>query len=204
MDNQTLDTLGLTLIACCIIPFMLITVATVWTLRYGRAYIIPDFADMQADFLKLKNKYPHEADSKLAQRIINKQARRSGVIGALTSVGGIFILPFGLALDMYSSARIQNTMLQFLAWVYAPSTNASSSLALLDALKLQSNQTAQNLAIAGTHRLSRGIYRRVMVEVAEKSFAKLIPIIGLAFGYGVNYFATRGMGEAVRRYYENR
>lgn len=203
MGNEILNAVGLYLLLCCVLPFVIMSVVAIWTLRYGRAYLTPNFADMQADFVKLKAKHPRESDADLAQRIINKQARRSGVVGALTSVGGLFILPFGLAIDMYSSARIQNTMLQFLAWVYEPPAQ-SDSIELVDALRLQASGTAQTLAVASGQRLSRVIYRRIMVQVAEKSFAKIVPIIGLGIGYAVNYFATQSMGKAVRYYYENK
>ena len=202
MDNQTLYILGISL-ACCILPFLLITLATAWMLRSGRVYITPNMEDMRNDFLKLKNKYPRESDVQLAQRIINKQARRAGVIGALTSVGGFFVLPFGLAIDMYASSHTQNAMFQFLAWVYE-TPSSTKSLAMTDGLKLQTQYAAQNLVGVGGQGLNRRIYRKILVEVAEKSLAKIIPVIGLALGYGVNYFSMRSMGEAVRRYYENR
>ncbi len=203
MDTQTIYFAIGIMVACSVLPILVVSFFTVWLIVYGRKYVTPNIDEMRADFLKLRNKHPHESNAELAQRIINKQARRTGVIGALTSVGGIFVLPFGLTIDMYASTRIQNTMVQFLAWVYeTPQT--STALALPDALKLQVTHAAQNMAVSSGHRLSRGLYRRVMVEVAEKSFAKLIPIVGLVLGYAVNYFTTRGMGEAVRRYYARR
>lgn len=201
MDTQTIYSALIIMVACSVLPILVVSFFTVWLIVYGRKYVTPDVEDMRADFIKLRNKHPNASNSQLAQRIINKQARRTGVIGAITSVGGIFVLPFGLTIDMYASTRIQNTMLQFLAWVYE-TPNTSTAVALPDAFKLQATHAAQNIVVSSGHRLSRGIYRRVMVQVAEKSFAKLIPVIGLALGYAVNYFTTRSMGAAVRRYYE--
>lgn len=201
MTDYFLEGSMLTLVALlCLLPFVLISVASIWAIRKGNRFIAPDIDDVRAEFNDLKQKYPDASTETLANRVIRKQAVRSGVVGGLTGIGGIFLLPFGLAIDVYSSARIQATMLQFLAWVYEGEQH-SDALSLEQALKLQATNTAKQVAVAGGQRLGRSVYRRIMVVVAEKAFAKLVPIVGLAIGFGVNYALTRAMGETARNYY---
>lgn len=194
------DNLLVLLVLCCLIPFILIVIVSVWAIRQGNRFIAPEIDEVRADFNQLKQKYPDASTETLAGRIIHKQAMRSGIVGGITSVGGIFLLPIGLAVDMYSSAKIQATMLQFLAWVYE-GERTTDALSLENALRLQASNTAKQVAVASGQRISSSVSRRIMVVVAEKAFAKLVPIVGLVLGFGVNYATTRAMGEVARKYY---
>ncbi|MCI0712977.1 MAG: EcsC family protein [Chloroflexi bacterium] len=194
------DNILILLVLCCLFPFVIIVMLSVWAIRQGNRFIVPEIDEVRAEFNQLKQKYPDASTETLAGRVIRKQALRSAIVGGITSVGGIFLLPIGLAVDMYSSARIQATMLQFLAWAYE-GERTTDTLSLEKALRLQASNTAKQVAIASGQRISTSVSRRIMVIVAEKSFAKLIPLLGAVLGFGLNYATTRAMGEVARKYY---
>ncbi len=54
-------------------------------------------------------------------RVINDQAFKAGLIGALTGIGGILTLPIAIPVDFALSAKIQAATIHFIAQTYAPS-----------------------------------------------------------------------------------
>ena len=134
--------------------------------------------------------------------IVGRQARRCGLIGAITSVGGVFTLPFGLTIDLFTTARIQNEMLYFIASVYQPPGVDMEALDIREALGLRLNATGQAMVVEGGQRLSRYAIRELTVLLVEKTIAKVIPGLGLMIGFLVNYLTTQAMGRLVALWYE--
>ena len=190
-------------LACCVIPFILITLAAVWVARNAPRIVQPDQADLRRSFEALKAKRKNATTQELVNAIIARQSLRSGVIGAITSVGGLPTLPIALPIDLYTTARIQSAMLQFIAWAYQPTmpNSPQNALDLAEAAALRAGIAPNDLLLAGGQRLTRYAIRQIIVNVVEKSFAKLIPGIGLFIGFFVNYTVTRGLGYVAARYY---
>ncbi|MFN8527551.1 MAG: hypothetical protein U0670_02955 [Anaerolineae bacterium] len=195
---------------CCAIPFIILLVVGFWVVRNAPHVIEPDMDDMRRSYDQLRAKHANLTTDQLVERIIGRQALRSGVIGAITSVGGLPELPLGLAVDLYTSARIQTTMLHFIAWAYQPApgtitpTGSNKILDLSEALALQMGTSTDELLVVGGQQLSRYAARKLIEVVLEKSIAKVIPGLGLIIGFGVNYSITRGMGFIAARYYAAR
>lgn len=184
---------------CCIIPALLLTAGAIFVIRRGQQLITPDIGELQERFARLKAQNPNAAPGVLVQKIIQQQAVRSGVIGAITSVGGLPVLPFGLTADVYATARLHNATLHFIAWAYGADTEAEV-LKLNDALALRTSNVT-NAIVSYAPGMAQRVYREIMMMVLQKSFAKVIPGIGLFIGFIVNYAIAQGIGRAAARWY---
>ncbi len=199
MDNTNwlLVSLGL----CCVLPFIALLLLSLWAIQNAPRLIQPDTAQLQQRFNHLKAANASLSDDDLVTRIINRQALRSGIIGAITSVGGLPLLPIGLAIDLYSSARIQTDTLHFIAQVYSQKGKPQRVLKLDEALALRVGQTSTDLLVQGGQRVSGYLARRITLMVVEKTIVKVIPGIGLIIGFAVNYAITQGMMRLAARWY---
>ncbi|MDX2160908.1 MAG: hypothetical protein SF162_06245 [bacterium] len=195
-------------LVCCAIPFVIVALFAVWLVRAAPRLMRADEESMRQGFARLRAQYPNATTSQLVQRIIARESLKSGLIGAITSVGGLPTLPIALPIDLITTVRIQSAMLQFIAWAYQPTAPANgesgSLIDLSEALALRMGVAPGDLILAGGQRLTRYATRQLLVHVVEKSFAKLIPGIGLIIGFAVNYSITRGMGVVAARWYEMR
>lgn len=199
MDNQQwVLLLGL----CCVLPVIGIVILSVWVMRRGQRIITPEIEDLQRDFDKLKAKNPNLTTDQLVNKIIQQQAFRAGLIGAITSVGGILALPLGLVIDLYTTSRIQNATLFFIAQAFASSAGERLPLLNLnEALALRFEDRMRNFLIERGSVAAQRVYRRLMLILVEKTFAKLIPGIGLIIGFIVNYSIARGISQLAAAYY---
>jgi hypothetical protein len=202
MDNSLIQNTPLMLFLCCVVPFVVLLIASVWVIRNAPRLLQPDMAQIRASYEKLKATQGDVPPEQLINRIIHRQALRTGLIGALTSVGGIFTLPIALPIDLLTSARQQSEMLHFIAWAHkGESWSQADVLNLPQALSLRLNTTGSELLVEGGQRVSQYVLRRVALLVAEKSFAKLIPGFGLIIGFAVNYITTQALGRIAARWY---
>ena len=193
---------GLILLLCCVAPFVILLIASVWAIQNAPRLLQPDMAQIRANYEKLRATQKDVTPETLINRIIHRQALRSGLVGALTSVGGIFTLPLALPIDLFTTARQQTEMLHFIAWAYkGDSWEQADVLNLPQALSLRLNTTGSDLLVEGGQRVSRYILRRLALLIAEKSFAKLIPGIGLIIGFAINYITTQALGRIASRWY---
>jgi hypothetical protein len=186
---------------CCVIPFVALLLASLWVIRNAANWIQPDTAQLQRGYEKLKAANASATDDQLVSTIIQRQALRSGIIGAITSVGGLPALPFGLTIDLYTTARIQSETLYFIAQVYSREGAPQRVLKLDEALVMRLGKGGSQLLVEGGQRLTAYLTRRLLVVVAEKTAAKLIPGIGLIIGFAVNYLMVQGMGRLAARWY---
>jgi hypothetical protein len=203
------------LAVCCVLPVLVLLLLSIVVIRTGQRWVTPDEGELRARFEKLRAQNPSFSTDQLVRSVIHQQAVRAGVIGAITSVGGLFLLPLGLIFDLYTSARIQTTMLHFIAWAYAASLPQGGTgqggagrtvniLGLNEALVLRAEEQAQQFVLERSSVLAGRLYRRVMLIIVEKTFAKLIPGIGLLVGFIVNYTIARGIGQVAAGWYSGR
>lgn len=189
---------------CCVIPFVALLLASLWVIRNAANWIQPDTAQLQNNYEKWKAANASATDDELVNKIIQRQALRSGIIGAITSVGGLPALPFGLTIDLYTSARIQSETLYFIAQVYSREGARQQVLKLDEALALRLGAGGNALLVEGGQRLGAYLIRRLVVIVTEKTAAKVIPGIGLIIGFAVNYLMMQGMGRLAARWHKGR
>ena len=177
---------------CCVLPSLILCGIAIFAVIRGSQAINETSAALQQRFDAMQAAHADRPRDAFVQQIIQRQAFKSGIVGALTSVGGLPILPFGLALDLYSTSRIQNELLSFIALAYSTNAGAPQPLQIADVYKI-SGLSGQAVA-ATTQQFSGFVFRRIMLIVAEKAAAKLVPVIGLVVGFAVNYFTMRGAG----------
>ncbi len=203
MDNNNWLVLGA---LCCVVPTLALLVASAWVIRNGQRFLTPDTEDLHRGFERLKSQNPQASPDELVNKIIRRQAIRSGIIGAVTSVGGLPLLPFGMTIDLYASARIQNSTLHFIAWALNPqgATATTPILSLAQTLKLGEGGQLDEMLSNQTQVWGLGLSRRLVTMVTEKAFAKLIPGLGLVIGFIVNYAITRGISQLAVRWYQGR
>jgi hypothetical protein len=187
---------------CCVVPFVALLLASLWVIRNAANWIQPDTAHLQSRYAKLKAANASATDDQLVNKIIQQQALRSGIIGAITSVGGLPALPFGLTIDLYTSARIQSETLYFIAQVYSREGARQQVLKLDEALRLRLGAGGNALLVEGGQRLGAYLIRRLVVIITEKTAAKVIPGIGLIIGFAVNYLMMQGMGRLAARWHK--
>jgi hypothetical protein len=192
------------LVLCCIVPAVVLALVSVAVLRQGQKFLTPDVGDLQKRFAALRAKYPDTAPEKFIHQVIHRQALRSGIIGALTSVGGVWVLPLGLVIDLYASARNQAATMHFLAWANGIRDEDRilkiGEMLALRGLEDRLNVTPEVLMGWQTRFASR-VYGEIAAQVLQKSFAKLIPGLGLLIGFVVNYISARLFASAAQTYY---
>jgi|GEM_PF-518380 len=201
---QDLNLLQLVLL-CCVLPFFVFLALTLYVVWRGLRFITPSLPVLQKRFDKLQQQNPNATTGQLVRKVVNQQAWRAGFMGAITSVGGLPFLPLGLALDLFTSARIQSTMLHFIAWAHGKQAE-SQVLDLRQGMVVRrlSNFVTPDRMVQATDNASGYVIQQIIRSVAEKSFAKLIPGFGLVIGFGVNYLAAQAMGRAADQYYQGR
>jgi hypothetical protein len=191
--------LGWLLVGCCVIPVLVLTAFFVVLIRNSQRWLTPDENQLRADYERMRAEHPNANPQQFVNRIIHRQAVRSGLVGAITSVGGLPLLPIGLIIDMYSTTRIQSATLHFIGWALGARSDAEI-LNLSDSLVLR-QEDVTNFVLARAPGLGQRLSRQILELLAEKAFAKLIPGLGLIIGFAVNYFVTRGISRVAAEYY---
>jgi hypothetical protein len=204
MQIDTAQLFLLSLVLCCIAPTIVLAVVSVLALRQGQRLLTPELSDLQRRFDHLRAQHPQTTPEAFVRQIIHRQALRSGIIGALTSVGGVWVLPFGLAIDLYASARNQAATMHFLAWANGI-RDEDRVLKIGEMLALRGLEDKINIPpetlMNWQSRFANRVYGEIAVQILQKSFAKLIPGLGLIVGFAVNYISARLFAAAAHTYY---
>lgn len=187
----------LLLVFCCLVPGVLAVIGAFFAFRGGRRVLndiaTPDPAKLKADFDRKRAENPSISREQLVQKIIADQAMKSGLVGALTGLGGFITLPITLPLDLYATTKIQGSMVSFIAYAYG-----KEQLSELE-------QTATSyLIMTGSRQLgemSLTAVVNVLTRLMGKTLSKFIPVFGAITSFGINYLFTQAIGRvAVERY----
>lgn len=192
------------LLLCCVLPTLVMVGLMVWVVYRGAKLLQPEEGELLRRFDQLKAASPGLNEDELVNKIIQRQAMRAGIVGALTSVGGLPFLPIGLPIDLITTTRLQAETLHFIAWAYGNRGDTQHVLDLNQALALRFGVSAHDMVVMGSQQVSQRVVRRLLVMVAEKAAAKLVPFIGLAIGFAVNYTLARGTSYLAARWYKSR
>ncbi len=192
-------------VLCFVIPLIILVVVSIYVLRNASRWLQPDVADMRKAYDRFRASNPNLSTDQLVNKIIRRQAFRSGVIGAITSVGGLPVLPLGLTIDLFTTGRLQSETLYFIGLAYHGNKPGEPRdlLDLNETIALGSlvRVSGRDLLVQGGQRLSAYVARRIMLVVAEKAAAKIVPFIGLAIGFAVNYLTTQGVAQVAKGWY---
>lgn len=202
------------LVACCIVPTLIMMVLAFFAVRGGfrfMRWLTPDEDRLIDRFIELRRENPRASTRKLIDKIVRAQSIRAGIVGAFTGVGGIFLLPIMLPVDLLSTGRIQSGTLRLIAWAYEMDhpgelpkvLDVDETLGLQQGgdLNLAIDERTHQLVIAQSGNFSRMVSRRLIREVGEKAFAKLIPGLGLIINFVANYMTVRATSEVAKAWY---
>jgi hypothetical protein len=180
----------------CVVPALLTLAAVYFAIRRINRALVVDLPRLKQEFEAMRARNPRATDEQLLRKVIQQQAFRSGIVGALTSIGGFITLPIALPVDIFWSIRIQAQMVEFIS--------AASGVTDISPYE---QRIRQYLITTGGVRAAQSGTRAVLnfaVRVMGKSFSKLIPVVGAVIGFGVNYAITQAIGYAALNWYTKR
>ncbi|MBZ0296105.1 MAG: EcsC family protein [Anaerolineae bacterium] len=183
----------------CVLPLLVFGVLGFIIYRAGvkqiHEFVNPDVQKLHARFEGLQASEPNASRERLLQQMINREALKCAVIGALTGVGGFYTLPIALPVDIILSLRIQAALVNFIAESYdVPEGEREATI-------------RTSLVMAGSGRVTESTTRvvtRFLVRVAGESFSKVVPILGAVISFVVNYTIVQFLGQATLRWYAER
>lgn len=177
----------------CVLPLVLMGVGLYLLARSLRRMADPDIKQIDKRYQKLRAASPNASDDALMRKIVQREAMRSGFVGAVTGLGGFLTLPIALPLDVLLSLRIQSTMVQFIA-VQSGHTAVSAT----------ERRLWMYFILTGGRRVSQMTTRatiNVMLRFMGRWAAKLIPLAGAVIGFVINYSMARAVGQAALKRY---
>ncbi len=193
MNSNTL--LNILLVMLCIAGVFLIFMVALafFAIRWLQRFLSPDSAEMRRELDQLRASNPDLGNEDLVRKIIRQQAIRCGIVGAITGIGGFITLPVALPVDILASMRIQAVMVQFISMIYSrPDANSGN-------MQLQTS-----LVMSGTVELTEtttSVIMRFVARLLGESLAIMLPVVGVAVGFIVNYAIAAATGNMAMRWY---
>lgn len=200
MDNNSLSNVLLVFLAIWLLIscglLVLIIIFAIFAFRWSRRFLTPDITAINARYQVLRAANPQATTEQLVHKIINQQALRAGIVGAITGIGGFVTLPVTLPIDLLVSLRIQATMVQFIATIYGFGNPDSEELKLQTYIVMSGGTEATEASF--------NVIMRIIVRLVGETFSILLPVFGLAVGFGVNYAIAEATGNIAMRWYSTR
>jgi uncharacterized membrane protein YbaN (DUF454 family) len=200
MDIDLGQTLLVALGLLCVLPLVIFLVLAVIVYRAGQQrldhWFSPNTEKLEQQLDRLRRRHPQATTEQLVNRLIHRQAVLSGIVGAITGLGGFWTLPIGLPVDLALSFQIQATLVNFIAYLYREQHPEGMD-----------GRVRTYLIMTGSSRVTQTSTRflmRLAVRVAGKSFAKFIPFAGALISFVVNYLIVQLMGRSAARWYASR
>jgi len=159
----------------------------------------------------------------LAKKVLSRKSIKSGLIGAITGLGGITTLPITIPTDIVCSWRVQASMAFSIAYIYGhtkDTTDLKTDLYLIlagDSVKEVLKQFGVEVSKNVTKKMvNKYITREIMVKIwkvvgqkiitkaGEKSltsFVKMVPLVGAPVGFAFDWTATQIVGNVAIKYY---
>lgn len=196
--NDLLQTMQTLFLVGCVLPFVILLVLAVVLFFFGRrwveGFVEPDIEQIQQEFAILQQQNPGVAQADLVRKVVNQQAMKCAIVGAVTGFGGFVTLPITLPFDLLLTARYQSTMVSFIGQIYGNAGSVENKAATY-AVMTGSTQFAQ---------VSTRMIQTYLPRIIGKSFAKLIPFLGAFISFAVNYALAQATGRVAVRWYETR
>ena len=161
---------------------------------------------------------------RIADEIISDAAKSTLMIGGSAALPDL--LPLGwpalipaFAGDFTLTLRTELAMLLKLAYLYGPDLpreeRKKEAIGILAAYRAPEGETGSAAGSVGTDMAKIGgkhVTRKAFVTLAKKlaerflrkKLVAVVPVLGIAFSGGVNYFGSKSLGEFARKYYQGR
>lgn len=185
---------------CAVIPTILLCVALYFVYRRGSEFvnnvILPDESRLDAEYQRMREKYPNASTDDLVRRFVRRQSLRCGFIGGVLGIPGLPTLPITLPLDMIASYRIQASMVNFIADAYNHQPAPGERNMVTQLVMFGNTQLTQT-----TTRAASKAVTNVLTDVGGRFVAKLVPLAGAIIGFLVNYLTTQATGRTAVKVY---
>jgi hypothetical protein len=207
---KSLDTLAIAILIMTGVVLLVMVIVIFVSLRWARSALermaTPNPAALHAKLARLRARNPGLSDEKLMRKVIETEARKVGLVGALTGLGGFVTLPIAIPVDFAVSARLQAEMVHFIATIQAP--GESERMLKLTTYAILAGGGFTREAMDTSNRVIQAAVRRIMTKVLAETVAesllKIVPIIGALVGFAFNYFVTRALGYVAVNLYRAR
>ncbi|NQZ56438.1 MAG: hypothetical protein HRT88_03065 [Lentisphaeraceae bacterium] len=148
---------------------------------------------LEEKFCSRQKVNPQLSDLAIIEKMINTEARNSGIIGFLTGVGGLAFLPIALPADIIGTLRIQSRLIEFISMKLGHAEVDSRALKMKQYAMLAGSQQAGNLA--------GKLILKMTLRFAPKIILESIPIIGGVVGYLIDSMSTKAIGKLLLKQY---
>lgn len=182
----------------CILPLISFIILGAVLFIFGKRFLAnvdPNVDCLYEQYTQLYNENPQVPLEEHVRKILHQESLKCGVIGAITGLGGFFTLPIALPIDMVLSMRLQVTMVQFVARAYGFDESDRTGQWATYMIMSRSGDVS---------RMSINVLLRYAVRIVGKSFSKLIPFIGAAISFVINYLIARSSGHVAQTWYRQR
>jgi hypothetical protein len=190
------------LLLCCFIPAVVLLIGGFFLIRNFTRFLralTPDEQALHRQYEALKASHPNDTPKQLVRRIVNQYAMNQGIVGAITSVGGILTLPLGLTVDLLHAGRSNTALSHFIAQIYGIEEGKALNAGQLLVLG-ERKVPPQQLAV-WQERFSGLAYQQLAKMILKKSIAKVVPFAGAIVGFVVNWSSAQFFGRAADQYY---
>ncbi len=156
--------------------------------------IQPSLPRLEGLVERWRTKYPKLSDEALARKLIRRQAHQAGLVGLLTGIGGLPLLPIAIPIDLAATIKIQSNLAHMLRNVHGGRGGSDdisgASLWLITA-------GSKELTAA-----SSTLIRELLVKSLSKSLLKFVPLVGGVVGYVLNWMSTQALGRLTLKWLE--
>jgi hypothetical protein len=182
----------------CLLPIVVFIILGFIAYYFGRQWVAnfvsPDVPDLNNRLVAIRQKNPTWDNEKVIEKVVQEQAIKCGLVGAITGFGGFFTMIITLPLDLLMTSRYQASMVSFIAQVYGYQDSVE-------------NRAATFAVMTGTNQVSKmtsAVIEKYLPRVFGGIFSKLIPVLGAALSFGVNYFIARSTANLAKRWYSSK
>ena len=183
-----------------------------------------DYVCIESYVDKLREQNKNISCDALAKKILHRKSIKNGLVGAITSLGGVIILPVSIPTDLAFSWRIQASMAFSIAYVYGhtkDTTDLKTDLYLIlagdsakEALKRIGIEVSKSVTKKAVQKyITRDVMVKIWKVVSQKiitkageksltSFMKMVPLAGAPVGFFFDWIATQIVGRFAMAYYK--
>ena len=156
-----------------------------------------DVESLRADVRAFSAKHPDLTTREKAERLIATTARRAAALGAAASLPPGWLSLATVAPELSAVLVLQSRLIVSLHVLYGgPMTPEERAIEVLAGLAAGAGM---NVGRRLTTRAAEEIAERLVVRLAGREIAHVVPILGAVAGAGLNYAAVRAVGRAALR-----
>lgn len=156
-----------------------------------------DVEKVRAEVLAFSAKHPDLTTREKAERLVAATARRAAALGAAASLPPGWLSLATVAPELSAVLVLQSRLIVSLHVLYGgPMTPEERALEVLAGLAAGAGM---NVGRRLTTRAAEEIAERLVVRLAGREIAHVVPLLGAVAGAGLNYAAVRAVGRAALR-----